>query len=637
VSGGSDAIPGHVATAARTASLGSAELDSTRIRAWHVGVVLALMAAQIACGALSSIASSDTNRDLFFAEQIATGSGFPLTGPEINGMLHHGPLWYYLLAIPLLVIPNAAAVTGFIGLLSSLQFPFAYLIGRRVATAREGLLFAVALALPGWTTTLLASTTTPIVVPTALLAGALAAVRYREHPDLAHAALLGLACVAMLIAHPTLVILAGALVLRSAARTPTRIEWLTHALVIGALLALSLSPMLYEQWRSGFGDADTALAYTHSEWSTPSLAKALTLIHAVLVYGPKYVTRFVLELPARPARLAVLVYDLVLLAAAVGLVLRLVREPSKRALIGVLIGLLVVQSMFVCAIRIGMPPWMVAAQWPLVAALVALGLGAICAIGPSARFLVGAALLTTTLVTLDVYVRFAEGPLEHADIKPTPPRSGFMNVRDYEKSMLHYRLPRIAFRDLFAIGDPLCEPVALYGHYAYLVDYTFAVSALARCGNTRDVQFGGMPTPGRRAIVGLHEDAWRALGMRPERWIGALGLSEPAAIWHSPVAFDAVIPRPTNLPRQLDRNVRRTTISGDAPADVAVLVSHRAHRYAPFEVVGARANGTPAAPVWVDETAAIFRAPASETGTVHWDIDVRAAPDYVDVLTFASH
>jgi hypothetical protein len=620
-----------------TVSPTAGERDATRVRAWHAGVVLALMAAQIACGVLSSTASSDTSRDLFLAEQIATGTAFPLTGPEINGMLHLGPLWYYLLAIPLLVISNAAAVTGFVAFISALQFPLAYLLGRRVATAREGLLFALALALPGWMNLSLASTTHPILAPTALLAGAFAALKYRERPDVAHAALLGLACVAMLTAHPTLVLLAGALVLWSAARTPTRIAWLGHALAVGALLALSLAPMLYEQWRGGFADAASMVRYTHDEWNVPSPVSAATLLHAVLVYGPKYVTRFVLEMPARPARLALLVYDLTILAAAAGLVWRLIREPSKRALIGALLALLFAQSMFVCAIRVGMPPWMVAAQWPLIAALVALGLEAFCKGGRSGRVLVGAALLATTSLTLCVYARFVEGPLDHAEIKSSPGKSGFMNVRDYEKAMYHYRLARIPFRELFAIGDLLCEPVALYGHYAYLVDYTFAVSALARCGGTGDVQFGGMPSPGRRALVGLHESAWSALGMQPEQRIGVLGFSAPAAIWHSPVPFAPVVPRFSNRPRQLDSNVRRTTISGDAPADQAVLVAHRANRYASFEVAGARANGKDAAPAWTDVTTAVFRAPAGQTGTVHWDIDIRAVPDYVDVLTFASH
>ena len=636
MSGGIDAAMANRATRQPGARVLDVSTDARRIPAWHVGVVGILMAAQIACGVLSSLASSDTNRDIFFAEQIATGTGFPLTGPAINGMLHLGPLWYYLLALPLLLVRNAAAVTGFVAAISALQFPLAHALGRRFGSAREGLLFALALALPGWMNVSLASTTHPIIAPAALLLGVLAALRYRERPDLPSAALFGLACVLMLTAHPTLVLLAGALVLWCTARTPSRARRIGHALVVLALLALSLAPMLYEQSREGFADVASTLRYTHSEWSLPSLPKALKLIYAILAFGPKYVTRFVLEMPARPAHLVFLVYALTIVAAAAGLLSRAIREPGKRGLIGTLLALLLVQSMFVCAIRTAMPPWMTIAGWPLIAALVALGLEPLCAAGRGAAALVGIALLATTLLTFDVYARFAEGPLDHADIKASPGRFGFMDVRDYEKAMYRYRLARIPFRQLFAIGDPLCEPVTLYGHYAYLVDYTFAVSALDRCGGTGTVRFGGLPEPGRRALVGLHESAWAALGMKPQRWIGALGITEPAAVWQSPVAFEPIVPRLSNFPRRLDTSVHRVTIGGDAPAEDAVLVSHRANRYTSFDVLDARANGKAIAPSYVDATTAVFRAGAGETGTVRWDIDMRAAPDYVDVLTFAS-
>ena len=261
-----DAVQNRVSTADDRV-LAGIDAKANPIPGWHVGVVIVLMAAQMACGAFASIASSDTNRDIFFAEQVATGTGFPLTGPAINGMLHLGPLWYYLLALPLLLVRNAAAVTGFVAALSALQFPLAYALGRRFGSTRCGLLFALALALPGWMNVALASTTHPIVAPTALLIGVFTALNYRARPDLPHAVQFGLACVLMLTAHPTLVLLAGALMLWSAARTSTRAQWLGHGLVVLALLALSLAPMLYEQWRDGFADAATSSASIFSSKS----------------------------------------------------------------------------------------------------------------------------------------------------------------------------------------------------------------------------------------------------------------------------------------------------------------------------------------------------------------------------------
>ena len=126
--------------------------------------------------------------------------------------------------------------------------------------------------------------------------------------------------------------------------------------------------------------------------------------------------------------------------------------------------------------------------------------------------------------------------------------------------------------------------------------------------------------------------------MTPTRWIGTLGISKPAAVWYSPNPLTPVVPRFTNFPRVVRVDTRRFTVSGDAPPDQAVLVSSRAHRYAPFEVIGARADGQDIKPGYRDVTTVVFRVPQAlrERNAVHWDIDMEATAGYVDVLTFAS-
>ena len=161
---------------------------------------------------------------------------------------------------------------------------------------------------------------------------------------------------------------------------------------------------------------------------------------------------------------------------------------------------------------------------------------------------------------------------------------------------------------------------------------------MAECGSAAGVQFGGLLQPGRAALLGLHESAWAQLGMTPARWIGVLGVSKPAAVWYSSNPLAPVVPRLTNFPRTVRVDTRRFTVSGDAPADHAVLVSSRAHRYAPFDVIGARVDGQDVQPGYRDVTAVVFLAPQAlrERKAVHWDIDIEATAEYVDVLTFAS-
>ena len=604
---------------------------------WHIAVLAVLMAAQIACGIWTSDASSDTSRDIFFAEQIASGSHFPLSGPEINGMLHLGPLWYYILSVVVWLIPNAAAVTGAMTAMSSLQFPLAYYVGRRLASAREGLLFALALALPGFMNMSFASMTHPIIVASAFLFGVVAAANYRENPDARRAACLGVACALMAMAHPTLLSIAAFLLIWAALRTRGPRDVLLHGCIIAGLILLSLAPMFFEQWRHGFADAVTTAKYTQSDWSFPSLIKATQLLIAAIVNGPKYVTRFWLELKPAFAHVLLAIYFLVFIAAIAGVILRLINERDRRALIGILIALLFAQAMFLCAIRALMPPWMVNSEFVLIAALLAIGLEWYCARGRVFRVGVGVALCVTTLWTFDVYRALASGPLDHTEINPSPGKYGMMDIRGYEEASMHYRLARIPFRQLFAIGAPLCEPITLYGHYAYLVDFTYAVSAIARCGTTSNVQFGGELQPQRKALIGLHESVWTAIDFKPSQSIGVMGITTPVSVWHSPNPLDPLVPPAMNYPHGIDAITQTFSVSGDAPQDQAVLVSHRAPRFRSFEVVDARVNGEKLVPTYVDGTAVVFVAPARLRGAIlHWEINIKAAPEYVDVVTFAS-
>jgi hypothetical protein len=554
---------------------------------WHWLIVAALMAGQLWCGVFAAVASSDTSRDVYFAQQIALGQAFPLTGPAINAALHLGPLWYYLLAVPLLLVPNAAAVTGTMGLLSATQFPLAYLLGRRLCSAGEGLLFAACLALPGWIVTAFGSLTHPIMVIPSLLLAAFVALAYRARPDAWRAGATGGVLALMCAAHPTLVLPGILLLAWCMVHAPRRALALAHAGLMAAIVFASLAPMLYEQWQVGFADAATAAAYTSTEWSRPSLGAALELIHAVVVFGPQYVTRYWL-----------------------------------------------LHSLFVTAIRAQMPPWMIYAHWLFVAALLALGLGWYLRFrlaGP----VFGLLLAFTSAWTVSIYA-WLNGTTVFANIQPSPGKHGFMDVRDYEdREGPSFRLPRVPFHQLFALGEALCEPVSLYGHYAQQIDYTYAASAMRACRTSRHVQFGGMPQPGRKAWFGLTRAAWEELGLHPERWLGNLGTGAPYAVWHSPVALTPVVPTFANFPRTLAGEVEEFTLEFAAPADVALLVSHRAHRLLPFEVVAARADGQPVAARYHDLTAAVFRAARPATAaSVQWRLEIRANRNYVDVLGF---
>lgn len=604
---------------------------------WHLALLAVPMALQAWAGLYAAVASSDTSRDVYLAQQIALGQSFPLTGPAINAVFHLGPLWFYLLAIPLLLVPSAATVTASMGLVSATQFPLAYALGRRLRSAEAGLLFALCLALPGWVVTAFGSLTHPILVIPSLLLGALVGLGYRRSPGPLPALGTGVVLALMCTAHPTLVLPGALLLLWCLHAAPRWRDRLWHACLMALPVLLSLAPMLYDRWVLDFdASAASVAAYTASEWSWPSPLGAVELVYAVLAYGPQYVTRYWLGLPPQQMWLLFAAYLALLALALAGLLLQLRDDAGARRLAAWIAGILLLHAMFVVAIRELMPPWMVYAHWVFVAALLALGLERLLRFRWTRLAIV--LLVAINLAWTGSLYAWLNGSNEFRYIKPSEGRHGGMDVRDYEdREGGAYRIPRTRFLDLFSLGRPLCQPVTLYGHYAQQVDYTFAASAVHACGSTGQVRFGGVPGPGRAALLGLLPEAWQVLGLAPERWVGPMGTSAPQAILHSSNPLEPVVPQYSTFPRSIISRERSFTVQGTAPADAVLLVAHRGYRYLTFRVEAARADGRELAPRYADATAELFAAPSPAAGgVVQWQFEILGSPDYVDVLVFGS-
>ncbi|MGH8800369.1 MAG: hypothetical protein ACREX7_08995, partial [Casimicrobiaceae bacterium] len=103
-------------------------------------IVAAFMAIYVASSFFGA-AGPDTARDVAAALAIRNLQALPLHGPLLAGTSHLGPLWFYLLALPLAVHRSWVGVALFVAVLGSLQFPLAYATGRRLLDRRLGLLW----------------------------------------------------------------------------------------------------------------------------------------------------------------------------------------------------------------------------------------------------------------------------------------------------------------------------------------------------------------------------------------------------------------------------------------------------------------------------------------------------------------
>lgn len=465
----------------------------------------------------------DTIRDLFQAYSIASGESFPLTGPQLAGTLHLGPLWYYILAVPALFFDSWSSLALLAFLLSALKFWLAYELGKKLYSARLGLFLALFLALPSWTSIQMVIWTHTIVLESALLLFLLALRRTVLSPSAANWLLTGFCFSLALHAHPT--VLPYFLLVLLAPRTLVQ-RWY-WVLCLGLGVAILFLPYGIEQMLTGFPDLVALQVYYGVEVGRGGLLDVFKLLYSVVVIGPNLF--YQTTLPAPFAMTAIAVHWLLMLAV-LGLCLRNLRtiDPPLRRLLAGTLSMLLVVVVTVIVLR-------TQTIWHLTyAPSFALAFFyAVCATIASqsdvrfrsrAVFSVIIILLFASVVIGGSY-RNQQGTIRF--------QSAVLN----EVKSLHsdWSAPglEILAHTSGAHGKYLCEqaPVVLHGPYAAVVDAHAGIEALMSCDSIGGILVGGKTDlPGYSHVAGVSPEMSDILGTKPDRIVGNFQLYQPLAV-----------------------------------------------------------------------------------------------------------
>jgi hypothetical protein len=595
-----------------------------------IGLLLfALVSVQL-LAAWGSDGSYDTIRDMFFARQIATGAEFPLNGPLIGGIFHLGPGWFYLLA-PAFGAAGMVGVVVAIGVLIGLKFPIAYLIGLRMAGPRAGVFCALGLAIPGWSLYEAANLTHVSLVQTTLLLAVLAAIHARERRGGWSALLLGACCGLAVQAHPSSLLLATiAMLWGLGAPSRDRGYWLRLLLAGGAAVAPML-PYVIAQLGGGFPDAPGIGRHGETMLAAGGLASVPRLLFMATWGGVEHIATYWWGFGAGAMwalRAAGVAFAALLL---LGLVVEGIHDRRHARLAGVLLAILLAHTVFVLAIRPITPVWMVFAYGVPLGFLFALATQGLwrARIGRAAAVAMGACAAAGFIAGSMYFV--APTPVVRVPLPP-PGGSGLMDIDEAPVGTLEIVIPRLGWRDLQAIAAPLCAPSSVHGHYGQFIEKSHTVAVAQACGSYSQVRLGGGPTAGRRAHLGLTEHAATALGLRPNRWIGALALFDDFEVLVDHHGLPLVEPR-THGARQLSGVVAEFTLQLSAKGGDAILVSHLAPGYFPFAVTGAALDGVAIAPSYADPAHVGFVCAAcSAYQQVQWTLRIEAVRDLVDIV-----
>lgn len=520
-------------------------------------LVLALTLAAAAMAPLAALIV-DSGRDLATAYAIAQGNEFPVYGPSLFGIWRPGPVWFYLLAVPLALFGSVTAAAVFAGVLAAMKIPLAWSLGRRATGPAAGLAFAAFMALPGWTTLAQLVLSHTMLVEAAVLATLwLAYSAGTRHSALLAALAAGMQALAI-HAHPTALVAAPAVawavwvaIVRpsdattgshaagigttpdevatsgagrasnagtparshAASRSPPRLRWGWLA-IAGLLFLLPFLPALGAEMRSGFPQLTGSATYLGSGDYLMRLDRIDDVLRGALLGQAEFVRDFLL---ARWPWLGGFVFGGSLLAAAIGAIGVIVGMTRDRRLPGLLV-LAAFAWLLVLLLRDATPAWMVYAPMTTLAALLAAGWSWSWSARwrePAARGLALFALVASGALVASRLATVREGEqylptASVGDIALAPqrdlPRRFWLPVYAHDAALRRF---------CAAPGE-----VSLQGELAVALHFGQGVAADLHCrhdGGAPRIGFGGQPP---RALVGV-----------PRLLAGELGIVGEATAW----------------------------------------------------------------------------------------------------------
>jgi hypothetical protein len=156
---------------------------------------------------LHASAHVDSARDFAFALDIALREQFHATGPEIGSIFHLGPIWYYILSLPLALGLGFTGICAWVAIISSTQYYLAYALGNQVLGSKDGgVLCAVSLALPSWGFLHFTGFTHTVLLTPTLLLAFLMIWRYWSVGSASNGFMAGLSIALAMHGHPTAIV-----------------------------------------------------------------------------------------------------------------------------------------------------------------------------------------------------------------------------------------------------------------------------------------------------------------------------------------------------------------------------------------------------------------------------------------------
>ena len=570
----------------------------------------------------------DTARDIYNAWQIASGHGFPLEGPQLASVIHSGPVWFYILALPLLFSPSWVLMSLWVGFLTSMKYVLAYACGSRLGSRDFGLVWACLLALPGWSAINYLIFAHTNLVGTALLMCLYSYIRWQQANEKNWFFLMCFAVGIGIHAHPT-VYAAGIAALPAIVGSVRKrqLEW--WHLVIGFVLAIApMVPYFISQHLNQWPDLQTTQGYIQSQPLLVNLLGFFDVLWGALIDGPIVALRYVLGLQG-----IALWSAFIFLAATLIIGLFLVAMTTRRNSMSQPVKILLTWSVIivgcVALIRDVTPFYMTLVIYPPVYGLAAWGWSQ--GMGKMARY----SAWFFPLAAIVSLSGFAFATLEMGKTgQLSVPHKALVNVRSHATDKFEDGIYYPGWGRL-KLGKFICDaqrPVYFHGYASLLLEQSYALEARMLCETDR-VYIGGKGT-GQHLVGVSHWDA-EQLAIATELSMGSMAIYDVAQVL-APEHAEAIPVGDTYPPRPYLRSKKQQkTIEFVMGKDEILAITNLYHFWMRYSVE-VQLDGVMVDPFYKSTVTAFYKCSDCPAAKIqNWSVTISApSPEFVELVTF---
>lgn len=245
------------------------------------GALLVLMLIYISISPFSFV-HLDLARDFRVAFDIVNGVDFPLSGQLFSGRFRLGPVWYYFLAFLIWILNNWICVIVALSVISAIQIPVAYILGKELESQWAGLFFSTLIMIPSWGFFEQLYPSHTMFSSLLAMSAVVCAIRYEKTGKKKYIYIESILFSLALHAHPTVIILIFLLIYLYAKSIRGHGFGVADFVVCVLLFLIPFTPMLYYQATMGFPMLESASSHALRAMEIKDLSKIYTLPVGVL-------------------------------------------------------------------------------------------------------------------------------------------------------------------------------------------------------------------------------------------------------------------------------------------------------------------------------------------------------------------